>query len=183
MHGSLFDIKCFDCDRIELNNYDDPFHPLLAIDSTEDTRLAPAENTAEARAAYEDPDVDTITINPDDLPHCPECKEGLLRPGVVWFGESLPKDTLAEVHQWIEKDKIDLMLVIGTTATVWPAAGYVHEARSKGAKVVVINMDGLDGELGAASSLMDDDFLFQGDAAKILPEILKPIIGELEGME
>jgi NAD-dependent SIR2 family protein deacetylase len=104
----------------------------------------------------------------------------LLRPGVVWFGEALPKDTLKEISEWIEKDKIDLMLVIGTTATVWPAAGYVDEARSKGAKVAVINMDGLDRELGAASDLRDDDFLFQGDAAKLLPEILRPVIGELE---
>ena len=75
-----------------------------------------------------------------------------------------------------------MILVIGTTATVWPAAGYVSEAISKGAKVAVINMEGLDGELGAASNLRDDDFLFQGDASKILPEILKPIIGELEGV-
>jgi NAD-dependent protein deacetylase sirtuin 5 len=72
------------------------------------------------------------------------------------------------------------MLVIGTTATVWPAAGYVSKARERGATVAVINMDGLDGELGAASNLRNDDFLFQGDAAKVLPEILKPIIGELE---
>ena len=76
-----------------------------------------------------------------------------------------------------------MILVIGTTATVWPAAGYVEEARNKGAKVAVINMDGLEGELGAASDLRDDDFLFQGDAAKILPEILKPIIGGLEKRE
>jgi NAD-dependent SIR2 family protein deacetylase len=88
-----------------------------------------------------------------------------------------------EVGEWIEKDRVDLMLVIGTTATVWPAAGYVDKARSQGAKIAVINMDGLDGELGAASTLTDDDFLFQGDAAKILPEILKPIIGELEAVE
>jgi NAD-dependent deacetylase sirtuin 5 len=127
-----------------------------------------------------DPNLDTATINPKDLPHCPDCKEGLLRPGVVWFGEALPEDTLKEISEWIEKDKIDLMLVIGTTATVWPAAGYVDEARSKGAKVAVINMDGMDGELGAASNLRNDDFLFQGDAAKLLPEILKPVIGELE---
>jgi NAD-dependent deacetylase sirtuin 5 len=73
-----------------------------------------------------------------------------------------------------------LILVIGTTATVYPAAGYVDKARRGGAKVAVINMDGVDGELGAASNLRDGDFLFQGDAAKILPEILKPIIGELE---
>lgn len=133
--------------------------------------------------AYEDPNTDTTTINPDELPHCPDCKAGLLRPGVVWFGEALPEDTLEEISEWIDRDKIDLMLVIGTTATVWPAAGYVQEARSQGAKVAVINMDGLDGELGAASNLTDGDFLFQGDAAKILPDILKPIIGELKGQD
>lgn len=92
----------------------------------------------------------------------------------------MPEDTLGEIDEWIEQDKIDLILVIGTTATVWPAAGYVEEAKSKGARVAVINMDGLDGELGAASSLRKGDFLFQGDAAKILPEILKPVIGELK---
>ena len=92
----------------------------------------------------------------------------------------MPEDTLGEIDEWIEQDKIDLILVIGTTATVWPAAGYVEEAKSKGARVAVINMDGLDGELGAASNLRNGDFLFQGDAAKILPEILKPVIGELK---
>lgn len=72
------------------------------------------------------------------------------------------------------------MLVIGTTATVYPAASYVNQARKRGARVAVVNMDGLDGELGAASNLRRGDFLFQGDAAKILPEILKPVIGELK---
>jgi NAD-dependent SIR2 family protein deacetylase len=127
-----------------------------------------------------DPNINTTTINPDDLPRCPDCKEGLLRPGVVWFGEALPEDTLMEISEWIAKDKIDLILVIGTTATVYPAAGYVDQARRRGAKVAVVNMDGLGGELGAASNLRDGDFLFQGDAAKILPKILKPIIGEPE---
>jgi hypothetical protein len=69
------------------------------------------------------------------------------------------------------------MLVIGTTATVYPAAGYVDQARQLGARVVVVNMDGAE---GSASDLRPGDFLFQGDAAKILPEILKPVIGEMD---
>ncbi|CZR51876.1 related to NAD-dependent histone deacetylase [Phialocephala subalpina] len=180
LHGSLFDIKCFNCDYIQLNNFEDPFHPLLAISSDEDARLAPSANNVQATAAYLDPNVGTSTVNPDDLPHCPSCKTGLLRPGVVWFGESLPEDTLAEIDQFILEDKMDLMLVIGTTATVYPAASYVNQAKRRGARVAVVNMDGLDGELGAASNLRRGDFLFQGDAAKILPEILKPVIGELK---
>ena len=118
------------------------------------------------------------TIPVADLPKCPGCKTGLLRPGVVWFGEALPEDTLKEVDEWIEEKPVDLCLVIGTTATVYPAAGYVEEARQAGARIVVINMDSE--ELGAASGLRNGDFLFEGDASKILPELLKPIIGDLD---
>jgi NAD-dependent deacetylase sirtuin 5 len=178
LHGSLFDIKCFKCDYIELNNFDDPFHPALAISSPEDTRLAPSANTVEARIAYMDPSKKTTTIDPADLPKCPSCKKGLLRPGVVWFDEPLPEDTLMEVDRWIDAGKVDLIMVIGTTAAVYPAAGYVNQARANGARVAVINMDGND--LGSVGSLREGDFLFEGDAAKILPEILKPIIGDLK---
>ena len=90
----------------------------------------------------------------------------------------MPEDTLEEVDDWIDAGKVDLIMVIGTTATVYPAAGYVSQARSMGARVAVINMDGED--LGAAGTLGSDDFLFVGNAAEILPEILKPVIGELE---
>ncbi len=70
------------------------------------------------------------------------------------------------------------MLVIGTTATVWPAAGYVEAARERGARVAVVNMDV--GELGAASGLQSDDFLFVGDAAKILPELVRSVVGDMD---
>jgi len=117
LHGSLYDIKCFDCDVvIERNNYDDPFHPLLEITSPTDARLAPSATEApEPKSAYQDP---SITIDPSQLPHCPTCKTGLQRPGVVWFGEGLPEDTLDEIDDWVDEGPIDLMLVIGTTATV-----------------------------------------------------------------
>jgi len=67
-------------------------------------------------------------------------------------------------------------MVIGTAATVYPAAGYVSQARGYGARVAVINMEG--SNLGAANDLGSGDFLFVGDAAKILPDILKSVIGE-----
>jgi NAD-dependent SIR2 family protein deacetylase len=77
----------------------------------------------------------------------------------------------------LKEGKVDLILVIGTTATVYPAAGYVEKARRRGAKVVVVNYD--DEELGSASDLGKDDFLFVGDAAEILPELLRPVIGDV----
>lgn len=89
----------------------------------------------------------------------------------------LPQNTLNEVDSFIDDGPIDLIMVIGTTAKVYPAAGYVSKARDRGAKVALINTEADD--LGAIGYLGKDDFLFQGDSAKILPEILKPVIGEL----
>lgn len=59
--------------------------------------------------------VEIPQIPRDQLPKCPKCTNGLLRPGVVWFGEALPKATLASVDGFIkESTQIDLILVIGT---------------------------------------------------------------------
>src|SRR5579871_3098674 len=62
---------------------------------------------------------------------------GMLRPGVVWFGESLP----AKVWKAAEAAarSCDLLIVIGTSAVVYPAAGLSHLAKSAGARVIEIN--------------------------------------------
>jgi NAD+-dependent protein deacetylase sirtuin 5 len=115
-----------------------------------------------------------------DLPHCPVCKHGLLRPGVVWFGEMLPQATISTIDDWIMDDKIDLIMVIGTSAKVYPAAAYVDRARAKGARVAIINMDKND---VPRSGLMRGDWFFEGDAAQIVPELLKPVIGDVSSVE
>lgn len=109
-----------------------------------------------------------------DLPKCPKC-QGLLRPGVVWFGESLPKKVISTVDKFItDSEKIDLILVIGTSAKVYPAAGYIDVARHKGARVAVVNMDRAD---APNSGVSDQDWFFQGDAAVLVPEMLSGVVG------
>ncbi|TLS22293.1 uncharacterized protein PpBr36_09965 [Pyricularia pennisetigena] len=117
-------------------------------------------------------------IDKKDLPQCPKCKSNLLRPGVVWFGEALPEDTInkAEALFEDEADPIDLCLVIGTSAQVWPAAGYVAEARNKGARVAVVNLYEDDVRKNVIAGR---DWAFIGDAAEVIPLILKPVIGEV----
>ncbi|RAL62564.1 hypothetical protein DID88_004414 [Monilinia fructigena] len=141
LHGCLYDIKCANpvCNYRERNNFNDPYHPSLAITSVDDEKLLPAANNIQAVATYLDPNKSTTTINKDELPHCPNCMTSLLRPDIVWFGEALPGDTIDEIDQWIDKAPIDLMLVIGTTAQVYPAAEYVDIARRAGARVVESN--------------------------------------------
>jgi NAD-dependent deacetylase len=55
-----------------------------------------------------------------DVPRCPRC-EGLMRPGVVWFGEQLPWDELRRVDNYLEDGPCDFVIVAGTTA----AFGYI----------------------------------------------------------
>ena len=79
----------------------------------------------------------------------------------------------------MDEGPISLIMVIGTTASVYPAAGYVEQARERGARVAVVNTDGE--ELGAAGELRTGDFLFVGDATVILPELVRGVTGEVGG--
>ena len=55
--------------------------------------------------------------------------DGLRRPGVVWFGESLPQNTLLEAQR--ESRQADVILVAGTSAQVEPAASLAQKYRSE----------------------------------------------------
>ena len=73
---------------------------------------------------------------PELPPKC-ECG-GMARPGVVWFGEGLPEDVWSAAVEAARAAEV--LLVIGTSALVYPAAGLVQLAQSAGAKVVEINV-------------------------------------------
>ncbi|GME95222.1 unnamed protein product [[Candida] boidinii] len=124
-----------------------------------------------------------------DLPHCPECETGLLRPGVVWFGESLPLISIDKADEFIIKNRIDLILVIGTSRSVWPVASYVDIVKNQGGKVAIFNTErdeledsNLDDDENnndnKNNSSVPDCWQFIGDAATSLPFALKPLIGE-----
>lgn len=174
LHGTLFEVKCWSesCGYRE-DNFTDPIVPALALPSDGHDPTA----TNPRGLDISDPSVDLPAIPVEALPQCPQCKRNVLRPGVVWFGEMLPEDVLENVQAYLDEPaKIDLILVIGTSAKVYPAAGYVEDARANGAAVAVINMDPRDVPAGGWER---GDWMFAGDAAKLVPELLKPVIGEV----
>ena len=71
-----------------------------------------------------------------ELPSCERCG-GLTRPGVVWFGENLPEGALERAGRAAASS--DLLLVVGTSGVVYPAAGLASIAARAGARVVVVN--------------------------------------------
>ena len=98
---------------------------------------------------------------PELPPHC-HCG-GLLRPGVVWFGESLPAATWLQAQQACEQ--CDVLLVAGTSSVVYPAASLAPLARSCGARVIEINPE--ETPLSGAA-----DCLLAGPAGEILPQLI-----------
>jgi NAD-dependent deacetylase len=100
-------------------------------------------------------------INTEEIPRCNEC-QGLIRPDVVWFGESLPYDALIEARRYAEKS--DLCFVIGTSGVVQPAASIPLIAKEHGAFVIEINL-----EKTVLSGYLDCSIF--GDASVILPEL------------
>ena len=87
-----------------------------------------------------------------------------MRPAVVWFGEGLPEETWLQAQQLCVD--VDCLLVVGTSATVYPAAGLIALAKQSGSRIVVVDPNS--GESGT----MADVFL-QGTAAEVLPELLQ----------
>lgn len=69
-------------------------------------------------------------------PRCTQCG-ARLRPGVVWFGESLPADALQRAFELARS--CELMMVIGTSGTVQPAASLATVAKNAGARLIEIN--------------------------------------------
>jgi len=179
LHGTLFELACADkrgCGYVRVD-FEDPLVPKLAI-PTSGVDFTSNEARQQTSLDISDAAIPLPKLTANDLPKCPKCKKALLRPGVVWFGEQLPFSVIDTVDAYIsDSAPIDLILVIGTSAKVYPAAGYVEEAREKGARVAVINMDQNDVPAGGWE---DGDWFFVGDAAKIVPKLLRPVIGELE---
>ena len=73
-------------------------------------------------------------------PRCPRCN-GLARPGVVWFGESLAAEDLRQADALTH---CDVFIAAGTSAVVYPAAGFLHAARARGAFTVELNVEETD---------------------------------------
>lgn len=142
MHGSLWLTRCLRCAVVE-ENRTNPITP--ALEGKGDP--SGAEKKGSLKEA--------------DLPHC-SCG-GLLRPHVVWFEESL--DPLIMEKIYASLDSCDLLVVVGTSAVVYPAASFVPYVKNRGGLVAEFNL-----EETKNTSLAD--FTFHGQCGLILPEAL-----------
>ncbi len=98
-------------------------------------------------------------------PTCDDCG-GLLRPGVVWFGEMLPPDALSAAQN--AASRCQAILVVGTSSVVEPAASMAGWARAHGALVVEINLE-------RTPLSKEADVCLVGKAGEILPRLVSAL--------
>jgi NAD-dependent deacetylase len=106
-------------------------------------------------------------INIDDSP--PRCKKcnGAFKPDAVFFGEAIPADALTRSH--LESKTCNLMLVVGTSALVYPAATMPEIASSAGAEVVEINPSATP-LTGSVS-----DYILKGQSGEVLGRVVSRV--------
>ncbi|KAI0684752.1 DHS-like NAD/FAD-binding domain-containing protein [Cytidiella melzeri] len=147
MHGRLTDTVCTDCGHKEANH---------------SASLCPALAASRPSSGARDEDV-APDIALENLPRCRRCN-GLLRPGIIWFGET-PRD-IRKI--WSAVDEADMCLVIGTSSTVQPAAGFACEVSDRGGKVAIFNTE----HTPDSEDIAKVDFLFLGPCEETLPKVL-----------
>jgi len=94
-------------------------------------------------------------------PNCPLC-EGLLKGDTVAFGEPIPRDVLAACMD--QAARADLVIVAGTSATVYPAAGFAIEVKQRGGLLIEANL--YESEISAIC-----DFSLRGPTGEVLPQL------------
>jgi NAD-dependent deacetylase len=99
---------------------------------------------------------------PCEPPTCPRCGS-YVRPDVVWFGELLPPGVFERAESLARR--CDVMLVVGTSGLVYPAAGLPITARAAGATVIEVNTE--PSEITRAA-----DIFLEGAAGRVLPELV-----------
>jgi NAD-dependent deacetylase len=101
----------------------------------------------------------------DSIPVCPDCGSHV-RPGVVWFGESIPEDALST--SFAAAADCDVFISVGTSSLVYPAAGLGDLARQAGAATIEVNPNPTGQSESYTASL-------RGNAGVVLPKLVESL--------
>ncbi|MGE0214804.1 NAD-dependent protein deacetylase [Mycolicibacterium sp.] len=133
LHGTYARVICLDCGhtmtRARLAELLEAANPGFA------ERVAALGGIAVA------PDADAVIADPEELRRfriidCPHCG-GMLKPDIVYFGESVPKDRVEHAYSLL--DGADALLVAGSSLTVYSGYRFVRHAAAAGQPVAIIN--------------------------------------------
>lgn len=128
LHGRLDIVECLGCGHtLPRGAFQSSLH-----------RLNPGWDALCADVAPDgDADLDGVDFSDFRVPECKRCR-GMLKPGVVFFGESVPRERVSTVLRRL--DDADVLLVVGSSLMVWSGYRFVRAARKRGVPVAAINL-------------------------------------------
>ena len=130
LHGSLDSVVCLECGdmitRMEMQKRLEEWNPGWV------SAVGPAETAPDG-----DADVGDDTYSEFVVPGCERC-EGTLKPDVVFFGENVPKARVEEC--WKMVDRADVLLVVGSSLTVYSGRRFVYGALERQLPIAVLNL-------------------------------------------
>ncbi|MET0396267.1 MAG: NAD-dependent protein deacetylase [Longimicrobiaceae bacterium] len=165
LHGSLAAVRCLSCGRAEPRA---AFQErLLAANAEWAERLARGTAEAEAEAAP-DGDAELTGWAPDTfrVPGCLRCG-GVIKPDVVFFGENVPARTVDEA--WELFAGADVLLVAGSSLTVYSGRRFVYRAQQEGMPIAVVNLGPTRADEVAAAKV-------EGALGQVLPRLAEALL-------
>jgi NAD-dependent deacetylase len=159
IHGDIFVTRCSDCDFQfrDTGRGGSPEPPAPRTIYPNSGRLGSIAPTSAQ------PDQEQ-----EDVPRCPRC-EGLMRPGVVWFGEQLPSDELRRVENYLKAGPCDFVIVAGTTATFGYIIDWALRASAKDGELIEVNPEETPLSQFATK-------LYREPATKVLPRLVNEML-------
>ena len=156
LHGDLSKVICLQCNTVRER---DEFQRMLGE--------ANPGWRAEVSAWRADGDAELAGGATADfaVPGCPRC-DGILKPDVVMFGESVPKDRVQEAMDAV--DRADALLVVGSSLMVFSGSRFARHAKAGGKPIAIVNQ-GCTRADDIASLKVDDD------CAKVLPAVIAAV--------
>jgi NAD+-dependent protein deacetylase sirtuin 4 len=132
LHGSLARVRCLECDSSACRH---AFQERLL--SLNDRWLKNVRAEAVEHAPDGDADLPADELSSFRVPGCAAC-DGVLKPDVVFFGESVPRAQVDAAWRLLEGAR--LLLVVGSSLTVFSGRRFVYGARKAGVPVAIVNL-------------------------------------------
>lgn len=128
LHGRLDTVRCLDCGARVLRSH----HQKRLQEANPDWISLAAVRAPDGDAELESDEFDRFIVPP-----CRHCS-GMLKPDVVFFGESVPEERVRTALDWL--DRADAMLVVGSSLMVYSGFRYARLAAERGLPVAALNM-------------------------------------------
>src|SRR5690606_15010355 len=167
LHGALARVRCLACGwrqpRAEFQER------LVELNEAWAERLARlAENRDVASAPDGDAEIPDHALEGFRVPACEACG-GVMKPDVVFFGENVPRERVDEAWRLFEEG--DVLLVVGSSLTVYSGRRFVYRARETGVPIAVVNLGPTRADEMAAAKV-------EGRVGEVLPAVAEALLRE-----